>query len=102
MFFNRHSVSSYYHYRSRSNIQTLKLTALTDRESLAVPDVHISARWKHDTKTGPQVVRRNADDLLSVAADKAFHGWVTKYEFFTLGVEPLILQCGSKPRVQIS
>ena len=60
-------------------------------------DVHISARWKHDTKTGPQVVRRNADDLLSVAADKAFHNWYTKYEFYALGVEPLILHRGSKP-----
>jgi hypothetical protein len=36
------------------------------------------------------------DDLLSVAADKAFHNWVTKYEFCVLSVEPLILQCGSR------
>jgi len=59
--------------------------------------VHISACWKHDTKIGPQVVRRNADDLLSVAADKAFHDWITKYEFYALGVELLILQRGSRP-----
>jgi IS5 family transposase len=96
-FFDRRSASSYYRQRSGSNVQTLKVTTLTDRESLAVLDVHISARWKHDTKTGPQVVRRNADDLLSVAADKAFHNWITKYEFYALGVEPLILQRGSKP-----
>jgi hypothetical protein len=37
-------------------------------ESIAILDVHIAARWKHDTKTGPQVVRRNAEDLQSVAA----------------------------------
>ena len=72
-FFDRYCASSYYRQRSGSNVQTLKMTALTDRESLAVLDVHISARWKHDTKTGPQVVRRNVDDLLSVAADNAFH-----------------------------
>ena len=96
-FFDRRVSSSYYRQRSRSNVQTLKVTTLTDVESLAVLDVHISARWKHDTKTGPQVVRRNADDLLSVAADKAFHNWLTKYEFYALGVEPLILQRGSKP-----
>jgi len=95
-FFDRHSASSYYRQRSGSNVQTLKVTTLTDRESLAVLDVHISARWKHDTKTGPQVVRRNADDLQSVAADKAFHNWVTKYECYALGVEPLILQRGSR------
>ncbi|MFD2375640.1 IS5 family transposase [Haloarchaeobius iranensis] len=96
-FFDRRSASSYYRQRSGSNVQTLKVRTLTDRESLAVLDVHISARWKHDTKTGPQVVRRNADDLLSVAADKAFHNWITKYEFYALGVEPLILQRGSRP-----
>ncbi|MFD2373806.1 IS5 family transposase [Haloarchaeobius iranensis] len=96
-FFDRRSASSYYRQRSGSNVQTLKVTTLTDRESLAVLDVHISARWKHDTKTGAQVVRRNADDLLSVAADKAFHNWITKYEFYALGVEPLILQRGSRP-----
>jgi IS5 family transposase len=96
-FFDRRSASSYYRQRSGSDVQTLKVTTLTDRESLAVLDVHISARWKHDTKTGPQVVRRNADDLLSVAADKAFHNWFTKYEFYALGVEPLILQRGSRP-----
>jgi len=88
-YFDRRSASSYYRQRSGSNVQTLKVTTLTDRESLAVLDVHISARWKHDTKTGPQVVRRNADDLLSVAADKAFHNWHTKYEFYALGVEPI-------------
>ncbi|EMA07272.1 IS5 family transposase [Haloarcula marismortui] len=96
-FFDRRSASSYYRQRSGSNVQTLKVTTLTDRESLAVLDVHISARWKHDTKTGPQVVRRNADDLLSVAADKAFHNWVMKYELYAHGVEPLILQRGSRP-----
>jgi IS5 family transposase len=96
-FFDRRSASSYYRQRSGSTVQTLKVTTLTDKESLAVLDVHISARWKHDTKTGPQVVRRNADDLLSVAADKAFHNWITKYEFYALGVDPLILQRGSRP-----
>jgi IS5 family transposase len=96
-FFDRGSASSYYRQRSGSNVQTLKVTRLTDVESLAVLDVHISARWKHDTKTEPQVVRRNADDLLSVAADKAFHNWITKYECYALDVEPLILQRGSRP-----
>jgi len=70
---------------------------LTDRESLVVLDLHIPARWKHDTKTEPQVVRQDAGDLLLVAADKAFHNWITKHEFYALGVDPLILQRGSKP-----
>src|SRR6056297_631664 len=96
-FFDRRSASSYYRQRSGNSVQTLKVTTLTDRESLAVLDIHISARWKHDTKTGPRVVRAPADDLLSTAADKAFHNWHTKYEFHALGVEPLVLQRGSRP-----
>ena len=32
-----------------------------------------------------------------MAVDKAFHNWITKYEFDALGVEPPILQRGSKP-----
>jgi len=70
--------------------------ALTDRESRAVLDRRISARSKYDTKTVLQVVRRNANDLLSVAAEKAFHNWITKYEFYAPGVEPLVLQRGSR------
>jgi len=41
-FFDRRSATSYYRQRSRSNVQTLKVTTLTDRESPAVLDVHIS------------------------------------------------------------
>lgn len=41
------------------------------------------------------VVRRNADDC-SVATDKAFNTWHMKYKFYALGVEPLILQRGSR------
>ena len=32
-----------------------------------------------------------------VVADKAFHNWIRKYEFYALVVDPLILQRGSKP-----
>ena len=38
-----------------------------------------------------------ADDLLSVAADKGFHDWISKFEFYTLGVDPLVLERGSSP-----
>ncbi len=57
-FSDRRRASSYYRQRAGRTIQTLKVTTLTDVESLAVLDVHITAQWKHDTKTGPQVVRR--------------------------------------------
>jgi len=94
-FFERGHASQYYRRRSERTIQTLKVTTLTDVDSLAVLDVQCLAQWRHDTKIGPQVVRRNADDLLSVAADKAFQNWPTRLEYYTLDVDPLILQRGS-------
>jgi len=96
-FFDRRRSSSYFRQRSGNTVQTLKVTTLTDIESLAVLDVHITARWKHDTKTGPQVVRRNADDLQSVVADNAFQDWHTEYEISALDVEYLVHYRGSSP-----
>jgi len=49
-FFDWRRASSYFRQRAGRTIQTLKVTTLTDVESLAVLDVHIAARWKHDTK----------------------------------------------------
>ncbi|WP_284011596.1 IS5 family transposase [Haloarcula pelagica] len=94
-FFDRRISSSYYRQRSGNSVQTLKVTTLTDVESLAVLDVHISARWLHDTKTGPQVVRRNAGDLQSVAADTGFQDWNTEYEIAALDIDYLVHYRGS-------
>ena len=94
-FFERGHASSYYLQRSDQDVQTLKVTTITDTESLAVLDLQCSVEWKHDTRLGPQVVRRNADDLLSIAADKGFHDWMSKFEFYTLDVDPLVLERGS-------
>jgi IS5 family transposase len=73
----------------------MKVTTLTDTASLAVLDVQCHSRWRHDTKAGPQVVRRNADDLHTVAADNGFQDWHSEYEFYALGVEPLVHYRGS-------
>ena len=77
--------------------QTVKATTLTDTESLAVLDVHCCIEREHDTKAVPRDVCGNADYLRAVAADNGFQNWITKYEFYALGVEPLILQRGSRP-----
>ena len=74
------------------------MTTITDTQLPAVLDVQRSAQWRHDTKPGPQVVRRNADDLLSVAADKTFHSRINTFECYTLNVDSLVLGQGSKPR----
>jgi len=56
---------------------------------------NIAARWKHDTKMGPQVVRRNADDLQSVAADNGFQDWHTEYEIAAHDIDYLSHYRGS-------
>ena len=96
-FFERGHAPSYYLQRSDQDVQTLKVTTLTGTESLAVVDLQCSVKWKYDTRLGPQVVRRNADDLLSVAAGKGFQDWMEKFEFYTLDVDPLVLERGSSP-----
>jgi hypothetical protein len=52
-FFERGHASSYYLQRSNRDVQTLKVTTLTDTESLAVLDLQYSVEWKHDTRLGP-------------------------------------------------
>ena len=77
-FFERKQASQYYLQRRGRNVKTIKATTLTDTESLAVLDVHCCIEREHDTKAGPRVVRRNADDLRSslrvvFALDTAMH-----------------------------
>ena len=76
-------------------METFKVTTLTDTEFLAVLNVQCHAQWRHDTKAGPQVVRRNVDDLHIVAADNGFQDWHSEYEWYALGVQPLIYYRGS-------
>jgi len=94
-FFDRGHASAYYRTRSDRSVETLKVTTLTDTESLAVLDVQCHAQWRHDTKTGPQIVRRNSDDLHTVAADNGFQDWHTEYEIAALDLDYLVHYRGS-------
>jgi IS5 family transposase len=96
-FFDRGHASAYYRTRSNRSVETLKVTTLTDTESLAVLDVQCHAQWRHDTRTGPQIVRRNADDLHTVAADNGFQDWHTEYEIAALDLDYLVHYRGSSP-----
>jgi len=58
-------------------IQTLKVTTLTDVESLAVLDVHIAARWKHDTKTPGRPPKRGRPAV--GYRRQRLQDWHTKY-----------------------
>ena len=78
------------------------MTTLTDVESLVVLDVHIAARWKHYTETGLQIVRRNADNLQSVAGDNGFQDWHTEYEIAAHDVEYLVHYRGSSTEAAVN
>ena len=71
-FFERNQASQYYQQRRGRTVKTIKATTVTDTESLAVLDVHCCIEREHDTKAGPRVVRQNADDPRTVAADNGF------------------------------
>ncbi|OYR48469.1 IS5/IS1182 family transposase [Halorubrum sp. Ea1] len=101
-FFDRRRASSYFRQRAGRTIQTLKVTTLTDVESLAVLDVHITARWKHDTKTGPQVVGVSPDDLQSVAADNGFQDWHTEYEIAAHDIDYLVHYRGLSAKAAVN
>ena len=58
-------------------------------------DVHCCIEREHDTKAGPRVVRRNADDLRAVAADNGFQDWYTEYEIAALNIDYLVHYRGS-------
>ena len=89
-FFERNQASQYYLQRQGRSIKTIKTTTLTDTESLAVLDIHCCIEREHDTKAGPRVVRRNADDPRAVAADNGFQDWHTEYEIAALDIEYLV------------
>jgi IS5 family transposase len=96
-FFERKQASQYYLQRSDRSVKTIKATTLTDTESLAVLDVHCCIEREHDTKAGPRVVRRNADDLRTVVADNGFQDWYTEYEMSAFDLDYQIHHRGSKP-----
>ena len=63
---------------------------------------HIAARWKHDTKTGPQAVHRKADDLQYVAADNGLQDPLTKYETVADDIEYLVRYRGSSVNAAVT
>lgn len=96
-FFERKQASQYYIQRHGRSVETIKATTLTDTASPAVLDVHCYIEREHDTKAGPRVIRRNADDLRTVAADNGFQDWHTEYEVAALDIEHLVHHRGSTP-----
>ncbi len=65
--FDRDQPSRHYANRTSYRVRALKVTALMDVETLYITDIHCTTTKKHDAKIGPQVARRNAADLRSLA-----------------------------------
>jgi IS5 family transposase len=89
--FDRDQPSRHYAQRAHYRVRSLRVTALVDVETLYVTDdVHCTTTKKHDAKIGPQVARRNAGDLFSLAADKGYDAKTFRDELRENGVRPLI------------
>src|SRR5699024_7050531 len=86
----RENASRHYCRRTNYRVQTLKTTALVDTETQAVLDVHCITTKKHDARIGPQIARRNAGDLLSLAADRGYNAKAFHDELCENGVRSLI------------
>ena len=76
--------------RCDRDVRTIQATFLVDTAQGAVIDAHYSAKWPNGTKIGLQVARRNAGDLLSLAADKGYDDMSFREKLRTEGVRPLI------------
>jgi IS5 family transposase len=88
--FDRDQPSRHYANRTDYRVRALKVTALVDVETLYITDIHSTTSKKHDAKIGPQVARRNAGDLRSLAADKGYDAKSFRDELHQNGIRPLI------------
>lgn len=89
-YFDRRQASSHYLKRCDREVRTVQATSLVDTAQGAVIDVHCSMKWPNGTNVVPQVARRNAGDLLSLAADKGYDDMSFREELRVENVRPLI------------
>jgi IS5 family transposase len=88
--FDRDQPSRHYANRTHYRVRALKVTALVDVETLYITDIHSTTSKKSDFKIGPQVARRNAGDLRSLAADRGYDAKAFRDELRANGIRPLI------------
>ena len=86
----RGQASKYYTRRAKLHIKELKVTFLVDVRSKAVLDVHMTTTRKHDTKIGTKVVKRSAELMGVLIADKGFDDERFRRLCRELGIRPLI------------
>jgi IS5 family transposase len=72
-------------------VQKLKVTKLVDADTQAILDVHCSTTCEgSDADLCAQIARRNAGDLLSLAADKGYDKKALREALRDLDIRPLI------------
>jgi IS5 family transposase len=90
-FYERSAASRHYCQRTSYRVQKLKVTKLVDTDTQAVLDVHCSTtREGSDADLCAQIARRNAGDLLSLAADKGYDKKALREALRNLDIRPLI------------
>ena len=89
-YFDRWQASSHYLQRCNLSVQTIQTTFLIDTEESAILDLHCSTKWPSGMRIGPKVVRWNADDLRSLAADKGYDSMEFRELLRVHGIRPLI------------
>jgi IS5 family transposase len=90
-FYERSAASRHYCQRTSYRVQKLKVTKLVDTDTQAILDVHCSTnREGSDADLCAQIARRNAGDLLSLAADKGYDKKALREALRDLDIRPLI------------
>jgi len=90
-FYERSAASRHYCQRTSYRVQKLKVTKLVDTDTQAILDVHCSTnREGSDADLCAQIARRNAGDLLSLAADKGYDKKALREALRNLDIRPLI------------
>jgi IS5 family transposase len=70
--FDRGYASKHYTKRTKLTIQQLKVTLLVDTRVNAILDLYVTTTRKHDTQIAPSLIKRNADDIAVLLADKGY------------------------------
>ena len=89
-FYERSAASRHYCQRTSYRVQKLKVTKLVDTDTHAVLGVHCSTNRKgSDADLYAETARRNAGDLLSLAADKGYEKKAFRETLRNLNIRPL-------------
>jgi IS5 family transposase len=94
--FERTSASQYYATTANMNIKSIKTTVLVDLDHNVVIDAHFTTTRKHDTKIGPQLLKKHSE-LSALAADKGYDDQSFRDQLRDDNIRPLIRHCESSP-----